>query len=440
MTGPYVGMLAGGAGARPQCYEGENHLLTVGPPGSGKSLGLIVPNLALLDRSMLVIDPKGELARITARHRRKFGRVVIFNPFGEQTAKRPDLKSDGFNPLAALDPASPHFVDDATAIAEGLVKIQGHDPHWSESAQDFVAALLMHLRCEHGPKATLALFRKKLGEPRGQRGGPENKSVLGLDLTIGEMIASDYEPIMNKASRFKRDTNEMSSIISTALSQTKFLDSLPISKDLKGEGGFDFSQLRRETVTVYLILPARELHTHANWLRMIVAAALRTLTRVLDEQGRPPVMLILDEFAQLGHMSTIENAMSLARGYGIQLWPFLQDLTQLKHLYGELWENFLGTAGVQTYYAPRTLSTAEYVSRRCGTHEVAKETTNTDMRTGHKSVSRGLADEPLFQPHQLFGLGRAKIICFREYAAGHMLLETPLFTDKRLTWCQSLDP
>jgi Type IV secretory system Conjugative DNA transfer len=62
---------------------GDRHLATFGPNGSGKSRRLLWPNLAgLLDWSMLVIDPKGELARDTAGFRAHHrSNVILLNPF-----------------------------------------------------------------------------------------------------------------------------------------------------------------------------------------------------------------------------------------------------------------------------------------------------------------------------------------------------------------------
>ena len=50
-------------------YDGAAHLLTMAPTRSGKGVGTIIPNLLLLDRSVICIDPKGENARVTARAR-----------------------------------------------------------------------------------------------------------------------------------------------------------------------------------------------------------------------------------------------------------------------------------------------------------------------------------------------------------------------------------
>src|SRR5580704_7595335 len=112
-------------------YEGERHLLLFGPNGTGKGTRFLIPNLlSINDRSIVVIDPKGELASVTADYRRTVGDVVMLNPFDVL-----GLGSAGFNPLAALEPDTPNFFDDAAALGEALIKIEGKDPHWPESAQ-----------------------------------------------------------------------------------------------------------------------------------------------------------------------------------------------------------------------------------------------------------------------------------------------------------------
>ncbi|SMP82292.1 Type IV secretory system Conjugative DNA transfer [Novosphingobium panipatense] len=39
-----------------------------------------------------------------------------------------------------------------------------------------------------------------------------------------------------------------------------------------------------------------------------------------------PVLFLLDEFAALGRLEPVERAMGLMAGYGLQLWPILQDI------------------------------------------------------------------------------------------------------------------
>src|SRR5258707_13836232 len=77
-------------------YPSTIHGITIGPNGSGKGTGVIVPNLASLKRSIFIIDPKAEAAAITARARARMGRVVIINPFNVLADELPHLRSNGF--------------------------------------------------------------------------------------------------------------------------------------------------------------------------------------------------------------------------------------------------------------------------------------------------------------------------------------------------------
>jgi hypothetical protein len=41
------------------------------------------------------------------------------------------------------------------------------------------------------------------------------------------------------------------------------------------------------------------------------------------------VLVVLDEFATLGHMQQVEDSAGQIAGHGVKLWPILQDLSQL---------------------------------------------------------------------------------------------------------------
>ena len=157
-------------------YEGERHLLLFGPNGTGKGTRFLIPNLlSIRDRSIVVIDPKGELAAVTAAFRRTVGDVVMLNPFNVL-----GLGSAGFNPLAALDPAAATFYDDAAALGEALIKIESKDSHWSESAQGLLVALLMWEKKQRGARATLENVRAMLTEAETwERYTPMTAKVIG---------------------------------------------------------------------------------------------------------------------------------------------------------------------------------------------------------------------------------------------------------------------
>ena len=64
-------------------YFEDRHLITFAPTGSGKGVGVIIPNLLHYRGPAIVIDPKGENFAVTARYRRDVLRQTIFllDPF-----------------------------------------------------------------------------------------------------------------------------------------------------------------------------------------------------------------------------------------------------------------------------------------------------------------------------------------------------------------------
>jgi len=428
-NGIYLGSIGKRERAREVGYPGSVHLLTIGPTGSGKGTGLIIPNLCDLKRSILIIDPKGEAAAITVWLRQSLGRVVMLNPFQLLAGEHPRLRSDGFNPLTALDPNSDHFIDDATGIAEALVRVEGSQPHWSESAQDLVAALVMYEVLARGRDATLGNVRAMLTQPYGQdsEGRP-----IGLSLLLQKMYAIDFSPLQAKIGRLIHVTNEMRSIISAAITQTRFLDSKPIATDLASISDFNFANMKEEIVTVYLILPATHLITHSNWLRLIIGSALRALLETPASHTLPPVLFLLDEFAQLGYLPAVSNAMNIARTFGVQLWPIVQDLNQLKAIYGDNWENFVGACGALTAFAPRDLFTADYLSRRCGNRTVVIESENERIGSSDMGRSRGPQGIPLFRPQDLMGMPSRQMLCVADPVKSPFLTQAPVYKDTPL--------
>ena len=50
------------------------------------------------------------------------------------------------------------------------------------------------------------------------------------------------------------------------------------------------------------------------------------------------------EAAQLGTLGALRQAVTLLRGYGLQVWSFWQDLSQVRNLYPQDWQTKRVTA------------------------------------------------------------------------------------------------
>ena len=383
---------------RDASYVGDRHLLTVAPTRTGKGTCAIIPNLLMLDDlSVICVDPKGQNAAVTKRARTLSGRKPLFlNPFNEH-----GLGTARFNPLAGLSIDAPNVVADVGGLAEALILTEGKDPYFDNTARDLVKALMLHLIATMRPAATLPEMRRRLTL--------DEKQFAGL---LIDMKKSPHPFVRQPAARFERDTRDIASAISSAITQTSFLDDPAIANVL---GGNDFSMkdFKERPTTLFIILPARYLAAYARFFRLIVVSAIDQLTA---RTGGQRTLVILDEFASLGHLSAVETAFGLAAGYNVQLWPLVQDLNQLKTIYENKWESFISNAGVVQWFTPNDQFTADYLSKRIGKRSIITKSVNASMNYNpggggqNASLNQGKSSSysetvvDLYSPQDLFQL------------------------------------
>jgi len=198
--------------------------------------------------------------------------------------------------------------------------------------------------------------------------------------------------------------NERGSIISTAVEQTSFLDSEPMQNQLKTGHLPSMRVLKHKPTTIYLVLPASRMATHYRWLRVIITLALAGLEN--EPHRLPhPVLFLLEEFPQLGYMRQIEAAAGLMAGYKVKLWTVLQDLTQLKSLYRDSWETFIGNAGVVQAFGNTDGTTLDYISRALGTLQITETSsthaTASSISAGGRPKRDQLKTVPLLAPFEV---------------------------------------
>jgi type IV secretion system protein VirD4 len=294
----------------------------------------------------------------------------------------------------------------------------------------------MYVRREYGSFAGIASMpdvRDELCAPSKYEKDEDGRlmPVSGLAHTAMRMGASDYAPLRAKGSRFMQDNREINSIISTAMTQSRFLDSLDLRDDMR-INGVDFSDLKRETVTVYVIIPANRLRTHAGWLRLVIETALRSMYAT-PNQAREPVMFIIDEAAAIGYMAALEDAAGIARGYQVQLILCLQDLNQIQSLYQRRWQTFIANAGALIAFAPRDHFTAKYLSDLSGhrTQLVRSMSSGSSQQgtqggsSSNESFNIAPQAVPRYRPEELMGMGRGNAILFTDHLERCAMIPTP---------------
>lgn len=368
-----TGLELGRLGSTILRYAGEGHLITVAPTRTGKGVSSVIPNLLHYSGSVIVTDPKGENYSVTARRRRALGSAVhALDPFGVVGG------TAAYNPLDLIDANSPEANDDAWMLADMLVvtDVRANDEaFWTEEARALLAGLILHTAASPRPELrTLTQMRSSLTLP------PDQFQLLLKEMLVSEaaggLVARAAARLLQKADR------ERSGVVSSAQSYTHFLDS-PRMAQVLGRSSFALADVKRERMSLYLVLPPERMDSYRGWLRVMTACTLAAMMRL---SVPPPerVLFLLDEFANLGRMRPVERAISLAAGYGASFWLLLQDLAQLKGTYAERWQTFLANADVLQTFGINDWETADYVSRMTGEATIRVESENVSA-----GVSRG---------------------------------------------------
>lgn len=382
--------------------EDNRHIMTIGGSRSGKSVTL-VSNLMFYQGSVLCMDPKGELAQLTASHRARMGqKVYVLDPFQTIEGEAQEFRAS-FNPLKSLKPENRTIVEDATLITDALVVSNGQekDPHWNESASNFIKGLILHV-------ATSPFYgdqERHLGTVRScilsamTTEGEEDFYSLPRQVfkATAELRSQGHEKLANVIEGsirgfYDKGQEELGSVLSSVHRHTEFLGYFSMQEILQGHD-FDLEDLKRDPngVSVYLVLPATKMNMCNRWLRLFVNQLLLAMERV-KENPEIPVLACLDEFPVLGFMQQLQDATGLVASFGVKLWVFIQDWGQGKSLYGDRFESFAANSGILVAFGVVDVATTEYLSKRLGqttieqVGDVPQNNNNVELNLPHKTL------------------------------------------------------
>ncbi len=250
------------------------HLAVFAATGAGKGVSLVVPWLLSYRRgSVLVLDLKGELFRLTAAVRRGMGQTIVrLDPFGVCGPG-----ADTFN-LLDLVGGDVDCADDARALSEALVIRTGEekDPHFNDQAANLIAALLALILAEVRPEErNLRTFRELICDEQACNGAV---AVLRKKGGVFARMAGVIEQLRDQ-SEGGGWSKEGASVMSTVHRHTTFLDSEAVLRSVAGNSTFDARELLKGTMTIYLVLPPHQLEAQARWLRLVIASLIRLIGR-----------------------------------------------------------------------------------------------------------------------------------------------------------------
>jgi hypothetical protein len=397
------------------------HVITVAGAQSGKGRAMLVPNLLMYQGSAMVVDPKGQLAAITANARgsgspritRCLGQdVYIIDP--ENIVKDHPVKA-AFNPLLDIDEADSQAVRHAKIISECLIsQPSGTDAtgeFFVKQARALLEATILHVATfEPSDLRHLVHVRKLLtqGDADGlaliqdeyARAGQPCPISTPIDALIYLMTLNPafHGEIQGVANRLRAaDPKQLTDILGELANGISFIGTPGIRETLDGSSGpmLHLRQLRARPTTVYICMSNTALQRQErNLVRMLVELAAVTLEREPRKTGDWPVLIAMDEFYSLGYLKTVDIGFGAFPGYGILLWPVVQSISQLKEHYPKTWENFMACCRAQQYFGQLDPETHQYLSYRlAGLYSPVELASNVFSRDGRRQLVT-FADRP----------------------------------------------
>jgi len=384
-------------------YSDNRHIMSVAGNRSGKSV-TVKANLFFYDGSVIVIDPKGELATDTAHIRAAMGQeVYVLDPFERVTGEAAKYRAR-YNELSTLNADSESVIEDAMQIIDGIIVKSGQekDPHWNEAAGSALLGFILYTAFDDGlaeGERNLISVRKFITEARRQEAIDEERSGYALPRRIMRGIQhlrngkhDDIADAIEASVRglYEKSHDEMAGVLSTMNRHTADLDFRSMKKIRRGHD-VDLRDLKRKKrgVTIYIVLPATRMGTCKRWMRTIINQLIEAM-EAETTVPKSPVLCVLDEFPVLGHMKALEDAAGQIASFGLRMWYILQDWGQGEAIYGKRWESFAANCGVQQWFSNIDLKTTEYISKRLGKTPVL---TMRQSDTSHDQRDKGLSGQ-----------------------------------------------
>ena len=332
------------------------HCLVVAPTRAGKGVGYVIPNTLLFPGSAVILDVKGEIFEATSRHRQAQGdRILRFAPFDFENA------THRYNPLervAGIKNPEQRYTELAK-IADYFLTVSDKGSagdFLSEGRELFVAAGLLAI--ERGRPTFGEISRILFAN-----GATEAEYSDRADEVKHSAAQNTFRKFAGYSDRTLSSHASVLSGAGLSLWNNPAVDRATSGNDIS------FATLRKVPQSVYVVVNSDDIKTLAPLIRLFFGELIATLRATLPEPEQEPwpVMILLDEFDQLGPMPIVEQALKQLAGHGARVSIITQSIPGLDNIYGENTRLSLeSAAGMKLYLSPNEKKTAQEVSDALG--------------------------------------------------------------------------
>jgi type IV secretion system protein VirD4 len=373
--------------------EPGQSLAVIGPTQSGKTTALAIPAILGWAGPVLAASVKTDLVRDTLDWRRRRGTVWCFDP-----ARTTGLPACAWSPLPASATwgGARRTAADLTEVARGPGTTADGE-FWYAAAAKLLAPLLF------------AASTARLGMHDVVRWVDTQEVV-----EVAEILEAAGSPEALQAARatWIRDDRQRSSVYTTAETVIE-----PFAEPYGAAGAgsatagaatagtdIDPKALLDGTNTLYLCAPAHDQRRLRGLFTAVVKQVVETAFTRSAARGAPltpPLLVVLDEAANITPLPELDSLAATCAGHGVQLVTVWQDLAQVAARYGErsstVVNNHRATLFLSGTSDPRTL---DHASHLVGDEELPVPSISRDAGGG-RTVTTTMTRRPLLPPEAL---------------------------------------
>src|ERR1700733_11875429 len=431
----HEGIILGKRGGRCLMLAGQQGVALAAPPRAGKGTGVVVPNALNWPGSLVCVDIKRENWTITAGYRAAGGQAgYLFDPFAE------DGRTARWNPFSYVSEDPTRRLNDLQRIAEMLYPDPPKvDPFWAASARSLFLGIALYLfETPSLPKTVGEVLRQGMASDDEGFGQHWKRVIEGRN--------SGTYPLSPQCVRALYDVIDLAPVTASSIRKT-FTSRLdlwlnPILDWATSGNDFDLRELRARGMSIYVGVNPDDLHRLRPVVNLLFQQAIGLQTRELPEHNprlKYQVMMLLDEFAALGRIPIIAEAISYLPGYNVRVVMVVQTPSQLREVYGaHNAETMLKSLAARIVFAAKDHADAREISDELGYTTVRAKTISMPLfgfsgGRGQRSRSQNVSEQrrALLLPQEVKALGPEEAIVFCEGLRPIRCRKIRYFTDRR---------
>lgn len=399
-------------------FVGQQFVFLAAPTRSGKGVGIVIPNLLNFPDSVVVNDIKFENFKLTAGFRKSQGQeVFLFSPDGyaetEEARLAGEVKSHRYNPLYYIR-RDPKFRDGDIQKIFSIIFPTKPDDSWNDLAANFAKGMTSYLldleAC--GELSNDEVNIPKLVDLGGEKGGYIGVMTRAIQAhEDGEISLSSS--CLSEFNKFLALHDEGQQSVLLSFYGEMGIYSNPTCKAAMSGNDFNFDDLRRKPISIYVGLSPDGLKTYSKLINLFFSQLIMVNTRVLPEQDKSLIyqlLLVLDEFPALGKVEIVADSIGYTAGYNVRYLLIVQDESQTEDIYGkEKSKNIRKNCMVQLIYPPKEVDAhTKQISETLGYKTVKSKSSSYSYSGGKRSrsVSEKIDRRALMLPQEIVDLGK----------------------------------